>query len=152
MLCSPGTGWVGGSCAGFWSPHALVPDPGFWEHAGLASHWLGPCARGSQCLFLQRPQNIIRYMLPCLQDKKVHSHDYTKILQVVLPSRVGEWVAVSLYAWRRDAPHFCHTLEDLRRFQLVSPLINSRTGKTVQALLVWPKKNKTIVLRQCMLR
>lgn len=51
-------------------------------------------------------------------------NDSTQILQVVLFSQVGECAAVSLYAWRRDAPHLSHTLEDLRRLQLVSPLID----------------------------
>lgn len=51
-------------------------------------------------------------------------NDSTKILQVVCYSREGECAAVSLYAWRRDAPHLSHTLEDLRRLQLVSPLID----------------------------
>lgn len=52
----------------------------------------------------------------------------TKIWQVVLSSREGEWAAVFLHAWRRNSPHFCHMLEDLSGLQLVSPLVNPRTA------------------------
>lgn len=55
----------------------------------------------------------------------------TKILQVVLFSRKGQRAAISLNARRRDAPQLSHVLEDLRRLQLVSPMIDSRSVRKI---------------------
>lgn len=70
----------------------------------------------------------------------------TKILQVVQFPWESQWFFITLYLWSRDPPHFSQVLQDLRRFLLISPLVDPWPGTKVQWSAHVSNNTKTKVL------